>query len=96
MSKFSQNSNLKDILLSTKNKIIAEASPRDKIWGIGLGSKNPNSKNKNEWKGTNILGWALMKARESLIKNENLIIFEHDRFEDRNIQMELQKYKEDF
>ena len=87
LSKFSQNSNLKDILLSTGNKIIAEASPRDNIWGIGIGSKNPNTQNKNEWKGTNILGWALMEARESLNKKDN--------FEDKNIQMELQKYKED-
>ena len=61
--------------------------PRDKIWGIGIGSKNPNTQNKNEWKGTNILGWALMEARESLNKKDN--------FEDKNIQMELQKYKED-
>jgi ribA/ribD-fused uncharacterized protein len=96
LSKFSQNSNLKDILLSTGNKIIAEASPRDKIWGIGIGSKNPNTQNKTEWKGTNILGWALMEARESLNKKDNLSIFEHDSFEDRNIQMELQKYKEDY
>ena len=99
LSKFSQNSNLKEILLSTETKMIAEAASRDKIWGIGMDIKNPNNQNKNEWKGTNILGWALMKARDSLIKEDNdnneKNIWESDDFEDKNIQIQLQKYKED-
>lgn len=38
-AKFSQNKHMKKVLLSTKNKILAEAAPRDRIWGIGMGSR---------------------------------------------------------
>ena len=37
--KFREVNGLKDILLSTENALIAEATPRDKIWGIGMGKK---------------------------------------------------------
>jgi ribA/ribD-fused uncharacterized protein len=64
--KFSQNSDLRKKLLDTKNKIIVEASPFDKIWGIGLAESNPSIKYKSKWKGTNLLGHALMKVRDKL------------------------------
>lgn len=37
LAKFSQNPKLNDYLNSTKNRILVEASPRDRIWGIGMG-----------------------------------------------------------
>ena len=63
LAKFSQNKNLADFLLSTNQKIIVEASPFDKIWGIGLAASNEKAKNPNTWNGTNILGFALMDVR---------------------------------
>jgi ribA/ribD-fused uncharacterized protein len=66
--KFSQNPELKQFLLSTGNTVIVEASPRDLIWGIGLGEHNPKSQNPNTWRGRNLLGFALMEARDELRK----------------------------
>ena len=63
-AKFSQNEKLKDALLYTNDNILCEASPYDKIWGIGLSKTHPDVYNKNKWKGTNLLGEALMKVRK--------------------------------
>lgn len=66
--KFSQNEALKQFLKQTKNKIIAEASPVDVIWGIGLAEENSKSLNPVEWRGQNLLGFALMEVRDELNK----------------------------
>lgn len=68
--KFSQNESLKKFLLSTGNKIIVEAAPRDTIWGIGLGASNPKATNPALWRGENLLGFALMEVRDKLRNNE--------------------------
>ena len=65
--KYSQNEEFKKLLLSTGNKILVEASPYDKIWGVGLGADDPLILDKKNWKGKNLLGVSLMKVRE-LIK----------------------------
>jgi ribA/ribD-fused uncharacterized protein len=65
-SKFGQNEALRAYLLSTGQKILVEASPKDAIWGIGLGASDPRAKNPSEWLGLNLLGFALMEARERL------------------------------
>lgn len=64
--KFSQNSDLKKVLLSTEEKVLVEASPVDSIWGIGMASDNKNSNNPGEWNGLNLLGFALMEVRDEL------------------------------
>jgi len=64
--KFSQNQKLKEYLLATANKILVEASPKDKKWGIGLNAKDLRAKNPKEWLGENLLGFALMKVRDIL------------------------------
>lgn len=64
--KFSQNKDLRKVLLDTGDSIIAEASPYDKIWGIGISCNKPESNNPAAWKGTNLLGFALMEVREEL------------------------------
>ena len=66
MAKFSQNSRLKAILLSTEDKIIVEASPYDTIWGIGLYWEDDRVLDENKWRGQNLLGKALMEVREKL------------------------------
>lgn len=43
LHKFGQNPKLRDFLLSTGDKVLVEASPYDKIWGIGLEAKNPDA-----------------------------------------------------
>jgi ribA/ribD-fused uncharacterized protein len=63
--KFSQNADLKQKLLETSNRELVEASPRDRIWGVGFGAKNAGA-NRSKW-GLNLLGKALMETREKLL-----------------------------
>lgn len=64
--KFSQNQEFKKFLCSTNQKILVEASPYDRIWGIGMLESNPKSENPLLWNGENLLGFALMEVRDSL------------------------------
>ncbi|VUD41814.1 N-glycosidase [Thalassocella blandensis] len=68
--KFSQNDDLKYFLLNTGDRVLVEASPKDRIWGIGLAQDHPHCTNPNLWKGENLLGFALMQAREQLKQNK--------------------------
>ena len=65
-AKFSQNEELKEYLLSTGVAILAEASPYDKIWGIGLNPASAAKGTVQDWKGQNLLGCALMEVRDWL------------------------------
>ncbi|MBE9578764.1 MULTISPECIES: NADAR family protein [Moraxella] len=67
IAKFSQNPALKDFLLNTGNRILVEASPVDKIWGVGLAKDNEKIHNPNNWQGLNLLGFALMVVRDTLL-----------------------------
>lgn len=64
--KFSQYPKMKDFLLNTGNSIIVEASPLDRIWGIGMGANHEHAENPTLWKGHNLLGYALMEVRDQL------------------------------
>lgn len=64
--KFAQNPKLKEFLLSTGDKILVEASPKDRIWGIGLDENHPDAIVPARWQGENLLGFALMEVREHL------------------------------
>jgi len=64
--KFEKNRQLGAVLLSTGNAILAEAAPNDSIWGIGLGTSDDRSLDPDQWCGRNVLGYALMKARDYL------------------------------
>lgn len=66
--KFNQNPILKEILLNTGDTIIAEASPYDRIWGIGLTEDDPRAKDQKQWPGQNLLGITLMKVRDAIRK----------------------------
>lgn len=66
LEKFRQNSELKEMLLATKQDILAECAVQDKIWGIGLSMKDEKRLDMSEWKGQNLLGFSLMKVREVL------------------------------
>jgi ribA/ribD-fused uncharacterized protein len=66
--KFRQNADLREKLFATGETLIVEASPFDKIWGIGLSEANALSKRGN-W-GLNLLGKALVEARRVLREEE--------------------------
>ena len=70
VAKFSQNSELGAFLLGTGNTVLVEASPRDCIWGIGLGAANEKAKDPATWRGQNLLGFALMDVRATI---ENVV-----------------------
>lgn len=67
LAKFSQNESLWDFMKTTKNRILVEASPRDRIWGIGMGKSNPDAENPMKWRGQNLLGFALTEVRDQLL-----------------------------
>lgn len=64
--KFTQNLDLKKKLLDTNDKILVEASPYDKIWGIGLNVREAMVTEQKDWPGQNLLGKCLMQVREEL------------------------------
>ncbi len=66
LAKFSQNLDLKEELLSTGDKVIVEASPYDKIWGIGMAEYDSGVEDPKNWKGLNLLGQAIMYVRNEL------------------------------
>ena len=67
-AKFSQNPVLKDLLLATGDKRLAEASPYDAKWGIKLDEATARTINSADWPGQNLLGKCLEKVREELRK----------------------------
>ena len=69
VAKFSQNDLLREYLLTTGERVLVEASPVDRIWGIGLAANDPNAENPYEWKGLNLLGFALMEVREVILRS---------------------------
>lgn len=64
--KFTQNADLKEFLLSTEDKILVEASPYDRVWGIGMKAGDAGIENPDNWQGDNLLGYALMEVRDKL------------------------------
>lgn len=65
-AKFSTNAAIKAILLNSQQRILVEASPVDRIWGIGLEAKHPDAQRAKAWPGLNLLGFALMQVRAEL------------------------------
>lgn len=66
LAKFSQNDYLKNLLLGTDDAILAECSPYDRIWGIGLAIDDPRVQDPSMWRGENLLGRMLMDVRHQL------------------------------
>lgn len=66
IAKFNQNSELGVWLGNTQENVIVEASPYDTIWGIGLKSDDVRAAVPTQWRGLNLLGFALMKTREAI------------------------------
>jgi len=53
-------------LLRTGERVLVEASPVDRIWGIGLARDDPAATDPSRWRGLNLLGFALMAVRDFL------------------------------
>lgn len=66
LHKFSQNEKLKQFILASHNRVLVEASPFDRIWGIGLAADDPDVENPRAWRGLNLLGFSLMEVRRLL------------------------------
>ncbi|MGC4944476.1 NADAR family protein [Kribbella sp. DT2] len=64
--KFAQNDALRAYLIGTNDRVLVEASPVDRIWGIGLAADDDRAGHPAQWRGLNLLGFALMRAREQL------------------------------
>ena len=66
VAKFGADDEMTELLLATGRRVLVEASPRDRVWGIGLGKDNPAATDPRRWRGENLLGFALMEARRLL------------------------------
>ena len=66
MAKFSQHPGLREFLLGTGDRVLVEASPRDRIWGVGLAAGDERATSPDDWLGLNLLGFALMEVRHQL------------------------------
>lgn len=64
--KFGQDPALRAFLLGTGDRVLVEASPMDRIWGIGLAKDDARTADPAAWRGLNLLGFALMEARTRL------------------------------
>lgn len=67
-AKFTQNPHLLKRLMDTKGTTLVEASPYDRIWGIGLSADDERALDRSQWQGKNWLGETLTKVREALIE----------------------------
>lgn len=66
--KFTSSEELKEIILRTEDSLLVEASPFDKIWGIGLGMTDSRKEDESLWMGQNLLGICLTGVREKIKK----------------------------
>ncbi|MEV2242751.1 NADAR family protein [Micromonospora sp. NPDC049891] len=66
LAKFGQHAELRSFLLATGRRVLVEASPMDRIWGIGLTRDDPGASDPARWQGSNLLGFALMRVRDVL------------------------------
>nr|XP_022314279.1 peptidyl-prolyl cis-trans isomerase G-like isoform X2 [Crassostrea virginica] len=71
-AKFEQNERLKKALIATFPRILVEAAPRDRLWGIGMGSSNIKAYSRLTWRGQNKLGYLLTYIRNEIMEKEGL------------------------
>ena len=64
--KFASDAGLRGFLLGTGEQVLVEAGPVDRVWGIGLAADDDRACDPTRWQGPNLLGFALMRARDQL------------------------------
>lgn len=62
---------LESKLIDTGDKYLIEASPTDKVWGVGMSSDNPDIYDTSKWLGLNELGHVLMTVRHAIISGKS-------------------------
>lgn len=65
----SKEDDLKKLLLETGDRLLVEASPYDRIWGVGYSAAKAEA-NQGSW-GENLLGKALMRVRDRLYAEDD-------------------------
>ena len=66
-ARFSQNPDQRELLFATRGTTLVEASPHDRVWGIGLAADDPRALDRAQWLGLNLLGESLTRVREALL-----------------------------
>ena len=66
MAKFSQNADLKKKLLDTGDAYLVECAYKDTVWACGRGLIDAEKNDISQWRGQNLLGFALMEVRKAL------------------------------
>jgi ribA/ribD-fused uncharacterized protein len=66
LAKFTRHPQLRDFLAGTGDRVLVEASPQDRVWGIGLAADDERALFPERWQGLNLLGFALMEVRHRL------------------------------
>jgi hypothetical protein len=66
-AKFAQNRAALDQLLATSGTTLVEASPWDRLWGIGLDADDPRALTRTTWRGRNWLGEVLTDTRDTFL-----------------------------
>jgi ribA/ribD-fused uncharacterized protein len=66
-ARFSQNPDQRELLFATRGTTLVEASPHDRVWGIGLAADDPRALDRSQWLGLNLLGESLTRIREALL-----------------------------
>ena len=66
LAKFTSDPALTAYLVGTGDAVLVEASPHDRIWGIGLTADDARAAVPSRWRGLNLLGFALMEARSRI------------------------------
>jgi ribA/ribD-fused uncharacterized protein len=72
LGKFTRNAQLSEFLLNTGDQVLVEASPVDRIWGIGLAAEDLDTQHPSRWRGLNLLGFVLMEVRDALAQRQRI------------------------
>lgn len=84
--KFNQNKKLKAYLLSTTDRVLVEASPCDRVWGIGLPEESKYISDPYSWNGLNLLGFALMEVRDYFLDDFEATLRERSTSSQSNVR----------
>lgn len=74
VAKFTSSRRYFQELSLTQGTVLVEASPTDRLWGIGLYEGDPKVHDPAKWRGSNWLGQVLNETRDALLAGSTLFI----------------------